>query len=76
MVSILIAAYNVSQYIERCLKSVENQTFKDLEVIIVNDCSTDVTKEIILNYLKTSKLNSTFIDLEKIKVLPLEGIPF
>lgn len=65
MVSILIAAYNVSQYIERCLKSVENQTFKDLEVIIVNDCSTDVTKEIILNYLKTSKLNSTFIDLEK-----------
>lgn len=63
MVSILIAAYNVSQYIERCLKSLEVQTFKDFEVIIVNDCSTDSTKSVIDSYLKNSSLRVIVIDL-------------
>ena len=65
MVSILIAAYNVSQYIERCLKSLEVQTFKDFEVIIVNDCSTDTTKDVIANYLNKSSLQAVVIDLDE-----------
>ena len=65
MVSILIAAYNVSQYIERCLKSLEVQTFKDFEVIIVNDCSTDTTKDVIANYLNKSNLRAVVIDLDE-----------
>ena len=35
--SIIIPAYNVEKYINKCLKSVFNQTFKDYEVIVVND---------------------------------------
>ena len=38
-VSIVIPVYNVEQYIEQCLISVINQTLKDIEIIIVNDCS-------------------------------------
>lgn len=41
--SIIVAAYNIENYIERAVLSVENQTFKDYELIIVNDCSTDST---------------------------------
>lgn len=46
-VSIIIAAYNIEDYIERCLISCMNQTFKDIEIIVVNDGSTDSTLEII-----------------------------
>lgn len=40
-VSIIIPVYNVSAYIKDCITSVFNQTYKDLEVIIVNDKTTD-----------------------------------
>ena len=44
-VSIIVAAYNIEDYIERCLNSIINQSFKDLEIILVNDGSTDKTLE-------------------------------
>ena len=42
-VSVVIAAYNIEEYIERCLFSVINQTLKDIEIIVVNDGSKDGT---------------------------------
>ena len=45
--SVLIPAYNVEEYIERAIKSVGEQTYKNIEIILVNDCSTDKTGEII-----------------------------
>ena len=44
-VSIIIAAYNIEDYIERCLISCMNQTFNDIEIVVVNDGSTDSTLE-------------------------------
>ena len=38
-VSVIIPIYNVEKYLERCLKSVINQSLKDLEIICVNDGS-------------------------------------
>ena len=40
-VSIIIPVYNVSQYIERCLQSVEAQTLTELEVLLIDNCGTD-----------------------------------
>lgn len=40
-ISIVVPIYNVEQYIEECLNSVINQTFKDIEIICVDDCGND-----------------------------------
>ena len=49
-ISVIIPVYNVEKYIARCLDSVINQTFKDIEIICVDDCSPDNSKEIIKKY--------------------------
>lgn len=49
-VSIVIPCYNVENYLRQCLDSVVNQTLKDLEIICVNDGSTDSTLSIIQEY--------------------------
>ncbi|TDQ38645.1 glycosyltransferase family 2 protein [Aureibacillus halotolerans] len=49
-VSIILPAYNVEQFIGECLISLVNQTFKDIEIIIVNDGSNDSTLKIIENW--------------------------
>ena len=46
-VSIIVPVYNVAKYIERCLLSVLNQTWQDLEVILVNDCTLDDSMETV-----------------------------
>ena len=46
MISIIIAVYNIENYLGRCIESVINQTYKDLEIIIVNDGSTDKSGEL------------------------------
>lgn len=48
--SIIIPVYNVEKYIKRCLESLINQTYKDYEIIIVNDGSKDNSQEIIDSY--------------------------
>ena len=47
LVSIIIPLYNVEQYVEVSLKSAFNQTFADIEYILVDDCSTDETMEVV-----------------------------
>lgn len=48
--SIIMAAYNAEKEIERSIRSVLNQSFKDYEFIVVNDASTDMTSEIVSKY--------------------------
>ncbi len=49
-VSIVIPIYNVERYLRQCLESVVNQTLKDIEIICVNDGSTDSCQAIIAEY--------------------------
>lgn len=50
LISIIINVYNGEKYIKKCLDSVVNQTYKDIEIVIVNDKSTDKTLDIIKSY--------------------------
>lgn len=53
LVSVITPAYNCERYIEECISSVLNQTYQKWEMIIVNDNSTDNTRQIVERYLKT-----------------------
>ena len=41
VISVIVPVYNVEKYLERCLDSIINQTLKNVEIICVNDGSTD-----------------------------------
>ena len=49
-VSIIIPTYNVEMYLVECMESVVNQTLKDIEIICINDGSTDGSLEILKSY--------------------------
>ena len=50
-ISIVMTAYNMSDYIEEAIESCLRQTHNDIEVIVVEDCSTDNTMDIINSYI-------------------------
>lgn len=50
MITIVTSAYNASTTIGRTIESLQSQTFKDWEVVVIDDCSTDSTAEIVKSY--------------------------
>ena len=51
-VSIIVAAYNIEDHISACLESIIKQTYQDLEIIVVDDGSTDHTRKLIREFAK------------------------
>ena len=49
-ISVIIPVYNGEKYIKKCLDSVVNQTKKEIEILVVNDGSTDQTEDIIKSF--------------------------
>jgi len=62
LVSIIIPTYNGEKHIEATLKSIINQDYKNLEIIVVNDVSTDNTAEITKKILSESRRKFQFIE--------------
>lgn len=58
--SILIAHYNNFEYFKDCYQSILNQTFKDFEVVILDDCSTDGSYEKVKDWVKNDPRFKTF----------------
>ncbi len=63
LVSIIIPVYNVSDYIDECLESVVNQSYQDLQVIIVDDCGSDDSMSKIEKFIESYKGPVSFIIL-------------
>ena len=61
-VSVIIPCYNVEKYVENCLRSVQEQSHSDMEVICVNDGSTDRTAEIVKDFASNSDLDLILIE--------------
>lgn len=60
-ISVIVPAYNIAQYLPRCLDSILNQTHKNLEIIVISDGSTDETNDIIIDYAqKDSRIVPVF----------------
>ena len=56
-VSVIIPTYNSAQYITEAIESALNQTYKDFEIIVVDDGSTDNTKDILRSYIEKKKIH-------------------
>lgn len=69
LISVCMAAYNASEYIEKALLSILNQTYENIEVIIVNDKSTDETESIIKVFKKQDDRIKIFNNSENIGYL-------
>ena len=56
LVSIIIASYNCEHYIERCINSLLNQTYDNIEIIVCDDMSTDKSYDILESYSNNGKI--------------------
>ena len=54
-ISVILPIYNTEQYLAKCIESVCHQTYEDLEILLVNDGSTDGCEQICLDYAKKDK---------------------
>ena len=55
MISVIVPVHNVEEYLEECLESIRKQTYQDIEVILVNDGSTDGSQAICEHFCQTDK---------------------
>lgn len=62
MISVVVPVYNVEKYIVNCLESIVNQSYKDFELLIVNDGSQDNSIKLAEEYLKSSTIDWTVIN--------------
>ena len=56
LISIYITNFNYGNYIEKAIKSAINQTYKSIEIIIIDDASKDISKKILNKYKKNKKI--------------------
>ena len=60
-ISIIIPCYNAGNYISKCFFAFENQTFKNFDLVLVNDCSKDNTEEIISKWKEKGSLGIIYL---------------
>ena len=65
MISIIVPVYNVENYLGKCLDSLINQTYKDIEIICINDGSTDNSLNILREY---EQIDSRIIIIDQKKI--------
>ena len=69
LISVVVTCYNHENYIEQCLRSIFKQTYRNIELIVLDDGSTDFSSEVIQEVLKESPFVTTFESHENIGVV-------
>lgn len=69
-ISVIVPCYNIQSYLPRCIESILAQTYKNLEVILISDGSTDGTDEVIREYAK--KIQGLFLYSNRIQVFLIQ----
>jgi glycosyltransferase involved in cell wall biosynthesis len=64
LVSIVVPVYNLEKYIEKTLESLQNQSYKNIEVIIINDGSKDGSLEVINNFFKDKDIRHNIVTID------------
>lgn len=60
LISVIVPVYNVAEYLPECVDSIINQTYKNLEIILVDDGSTDACPDICDEYAKRTAESVSF----------------
>lgn len=77
MVSVIIPVFNMEQFLPRCITSVLNQTFKDIEILCINSGSTDNSLKILQDFSKTDpRVKVTTIENKGVSFARNTGIDF
>ena len=61
-IDIIIPNYNKGDYLKQCIDSVLNQTYKNWNVYVVDDCSNDLSRDILKKYIKEDKIKITLLN--------------
>lgn len=69
LISVVVTCYNHEQYIEQCLRSIFSQTYRNIELIVLNDGSTDGSAELIERVLEDSPFETRFESHENMGVV-------
>ena len=67
LVSVIIPLYNTEKYIEKAVNSVINQTYKNWQLIVIDDCSTDSSLDIILDIRKRNNFSNKKMIIKRMK---------
>lgn len=59
LVSVVVASYNHAEYLEQRIESLINQTYQDIEILVIDDCSTDNSVEVLRKYETHAKVKLT-----------------
>lgn len=73
-VSVIVPIYNAEKYLEQCLDSIVNQTLEDIEIILINDGSTDGSAEICKKYLSDSRVTYYYKENEGLAAARDDGM--
>lgn len=69
LISVLIPTFNVEEFVEEAILSIVNQTYRNLEIIIVDDCSTDETYNILLRLAQDDNRIKLFRNSNNLKIV-------
>lgn len=75
-VSVIVPIYNAEKYLEQCLDSIVNQTLKDIEIILIDDGSTDRSADICKKYLSNPRVTYHHKENEGLAAARADGISY